>query len=111
MRVATALSVLLVSCTAQKTERWESSTIDGRRARGFTLAIRGDEVIGGHDGCNGWGISENPDLIVMEAQECPPDPARDAYWILARGKETSYSPQGDKLVARGGPHIGLFIRG
>lgn len=110
VRIIAALSVLLVSCTAQETERWESSTIDGRPASGFVLAMRGGEVVGGHDGCNGWGISEHPDLIVMETEECPPDSTRDVYWVLARGNETAYSRQGSKLIARGGQHTGVFVR-
>jgi hypothetical protein len=103
------LTLSLGSCT-QQPERWISSTIDDRPTSSFRLVTRGGEVVGGHDGCNGWAVSDQPGLITMDAQECPPDPMRDAYWSLARSNGTTRHREGDKLVARAGGHIGVFVR-
>jgi hypothetical protein len=103
------LVLLLMSCT-QQAERWVSSTIDGRSTSSFTLVTRGGKIVGGHDGCNGWAISDQPGMITMDAQECPPDPTRDAYWMLARASGTVRHQDGTKLLARAGDHVGVFVR-
>ena len=72
------------------------------------LVMKGGEIIGGHDTCNGWGLSEHPDLLVMTAQECPLDDNTKAYWALARGEGATYAQRGTKLIAKRGAHIGVF---
>jgi hypothetical protein len=111
MRLLTisALILSLASC-AKQPEKWVSSTIDGRPTSSFALVTRGSEIVGGHDGCNGWAVSDQPGLITMDAQECPPDPMRDAFWALARGSGTTRHREGDRLVARAAGHIGIFVR-
>jgi len=102
--------LLLASCLLSQQEEWTSVTIDARSASGFTLVIKDGKVIGGHDTCNGWGLSDQPGLIVMTAQECPSDKNNDAYWALVRGEGATYDPQGAKLIAKQGRHIGVFRR-
>lgn len=105
-----ASCLALLSCTSEKQEKWQSVTIDGKKARDFVLVTRGGEITGGHDACNGWGLSDHPDLIVMEAQECPPDPLRDVYWNLARGAGATYTREGPTLTVRRGKHVAIFQR-
>lgn len=105
-----AVCCLLAACGHERTERWEAVTIDGRSASGFVLVTRAEIVIGGHDGCNGWGLSNQPGMIVSDAQECPPDPMRDAYWSLATGRGASHTRTGNRLVARAPSHSAVFRR-
>jgi hypothetical protein len=105
-----ALSMLLGSCGADETERWESVTIDGRSASGFVLVIRAGDVIGGHDQCNGWGLADQPGMIISDAQECPPDPLRDVYWALATGGDASHTRAGNQLIVRTPSHSAVFTR-
>ena len=70
--------------------------------------MKDKKVIGGHDTCNEWGLSDHPGLIVMTAQECPSDDIIKAYWGLARGKKAIYTQHGNKLIAKAGGHIGVF---
>jgi hypothetical protein len=105
-----AMSLLLAACTAQEPERWQAVAIDGRPAAGLRLIIRDGKVIGGNDGCNGWSLSDQPGMIVSDAQECPPSATRDAYWTLARGVGATYSRAGGKLVVHTGKHSGVFSR-
>jgi hypothetical protein len=72
------------------------------------LVMRNGEVIGGHDGCNGWGLSDQPGLIVSDAQECPPDQMRNVYWLIATGPRTSLTKVGDQLLVRAPGHVGTF---
>ncbi len=74
------------------------------------MLTRGAKVVGGHDGCNGWGPSEQPALIIMDAQECPPDAHREAYWALARGHGATYLLGKTRLTARHGKHVGVFVK-
>ncbi len=99
--------LLLASCGAAQ-EKWASATIDGAPRPDFTLVTRGGEIVGGHDGCNGWGRSDQPGLITIDLQECPPDPVRDAYWKLATGEGATFSRDGSRLVARNAGHVGVF---
>lgn len=104
------LSCLLAACGHPQSQRWEAVTIDGQPASGFVLVTRGDDVVGGHDGCNGWGLADQPGMIVSDAQECPPDPRRDAYWALATGGNASHSRAKDRLIARTPGHSAIFKR-
>jgi hypothetical protein len=104
------LGFLLAACGQGKSERWEAVTIDGRPASGLVLVMRGKAVVGGHDGCNGWGVSDQPGMIVTDAQECPPDPMRDAYWALATGPSATHTRARDQLVARTPNHSAVFRR-
>jgi phage terminase large subunit-like protein len=74
------------------------------------LVTRRDKVIGGHDRCNGWGLADQPGMIVSDAQECPRDPMRDAYWLLATGREASRTRAGSQLIARTPGHAAIFRR-
>lgn len=102
--------VLLASCAAQPQERWVSATIDGQRRSDFVLVTSGSEIVGGHDSCNGWGLSDQPGLITIDLEECPQDPVRDAYWAIARGVGATRSQQGNRLVARNAEHVGVFFK-
>ena len=104
------LSLLLGSCGLPPNERWEAVTIDGQPAPEFVLVTRARKVIGGHDGCNGWGLADQPGMIVSDAQECPPDPMRDVYWLLARGGHRIRTASGNELVIRSNGHCALFRR-
>lgn len=111
MRISSPfLCFLLASCSLSQQEEWVSVTIDGRPASGFVLAMKDGKVIGGHDSCNGWGLSDQPGLIVSTAQECPSDQRIDAYWALARGETATYDVRETRLVARQGRHVGVFRR-
>lgn len=101
------LSCLLAAC-GQAHERWEAVTIDGQPASGFVLVTRDDDVVGGHDGCNGWGLADQPGMIVSDAHECPPDPMRDAYWAIATRRNDSHLRAGDQLIARTPSHSAVF---
>lgn len=103
-----AICLMLLSCSPNEQEKWASVTIDGRRASGFVLVMKDGEVIGGHDTCNEWGLSDQPGLIVVTAQECPPDDITEAYWALARGERATHTQHGTKLIAKRGEHIGVF---
>jgi hypothetical protein len=109
MRLPILLALTLTAC-AQQPVNWVSATIDGRSTNSFALVTRGGEIIGGHDGCNAWGLSDQPGLITMDAQECPPDTMRDVYWRLARAKEATRNREGHMLVVRAGQHAGIFVR-
>ena len=102
------ICLMLASCSRSQQEKWTSVTIDARRASGFVLVMQDGEVIGGHDTCNGWGLSDQPGLLVTTAQECPSDENTQAYWALARGEGATYNQQGNKLIAKQGQHIGVF---
>jgi hypothetical protein len=104
------LSLLLLAACDPPQAKWVSATIDGRPRSDFTLVTRGEEVVGGHDGCNGWGRSDQPGMITIDLQECPPDPVRDAYWRVATGKGATLSRQGTRLVARNTGHVGVFAK-
>ena len=109
MRAALLSLLLLASCDAPQ-EKWVSATIDGRPRSDFTLVTRGGEIVGGHDGCNGLGRSDQPGLITIDLQECPPDPVRDAYWKVALGEGATLARQGTRLVARQAGHVGVFAK-
>lgn len=102
------LCCLLAGCGQAQPQRWEAVTIDGRPASGFVLVTHGDDVVGGHDGCNGWGLADQPGMIVSDAQECPPDPVRDAYWALATGRDASRTRAEDQLIVRAPGHSAIF---
>jgi hypothetical protein len=103
-----ALCCFLAACGHERTQRWEAVTIDGQPASGFVLVTRNEVVIGGHDGCNGWGLADQPGMIVSDAQECAPDPMRDAYRAVAIGREASHTRAGDQLIARAPGHSAVF---
>jgi hypothetical protein len=103
-----AMCFMLLSCSPYEQEEWGSVTLNGRRASGFVLILNEGEVIGGHDTCNGWGLSDQPDLIVMDAQECPSDDNTEAYWALARGEGATFTQHGTKLIIKRGEHTGVF---
>lgn len=91
---------------------WIAVSIDGHRTneKRFTLFIDGGEPNSGYDGCNGWGRSEQPGMIVTELEECPPDPLRTAYWALATDQEATLIERGDRLTIRSRGHVGTFVR-
>lgn len=84
--------------------------IDGQHKSDFQLVTRGGNIVGGHDSCNGWGRSDQEGLITIDLEECPHDPLRDAYWILATGQGAVITRQPDRLVIRNDGHIGTFVK-
>ena len=92
---------------------WSALSVDGRPvpSRDYSISITGGQVSSGYDGCNGWGVSDHPDLIVVELEECPPNPTRDAYWAAVRGRGSSIELRDDdRLVTGNGRHVAVFSR-
>jgi hypothetical protein len=93
--------------------RWEAEILDGQnvRSRGYVIHVKNKAVTSGRDGCNAWGRSDQPGLIVSDAQECPHDPLAPAYWQIADA-----APFGGRLLADGrlrvsaGGHKATFRR-
>jgi hypothetical protein len=103
---------------AEEDGGWGAVTIDGRpvSAEDYRIAVRGREVVGGRDGCNGWGYTDDPPgpdgsrMIVSTLVECPDDPVRRAYWTLrSRGIALELRPDGSLRVAGQG-HEAIFHR-
>ena len=103
---------------AEEDGGWGAVIIDGRpvSAEDYRIAVKGGEVVGGYDGCNSWGYTDDPlgpdgsRMIVSTLVECPDDRVRRAYWTLrSRGTALELRPDGSlRLAGRG--HEAIFQR-
>ena len=72
---------------------WQAVQINGQdvRAHGYIVSFENGEIVGGKDGCNNWGFTDDVDpvtgerMVMSDLMYCPPGPADDAYWSLASG--------------------------
>ena len=91
---------------------WVLETIDGRRVApdDYALALEDDRITGGRDGCNAWGYAApEGDLMIVDAQECPPSAEQRAYRRALPADRRVPPASGDRITIAGGGHV-LTVR-
>jgi hypothetical protein len=77
------LVLLLSGCFGSDQDgNWQVTAINNHPVRDhrFSFHFEAGHVTGGLDGCNRWGRDEsNPNMIVLDAKECPQDAETKAY--------------------------------
>ena len=103
---------------AEEDGSWGAVLIDGRpvSAEDYRIVVEDRQVVGGRDGCNDWGFTDDPPgpdgsrMIISTLVACPEDPVREAYWaVRARGVVPELRPDGSLRLAGWG-HVAIFRR-
>ena len=93
---------------------WRAERIDGDPVgrTEFLIRVRGGRVVGGKDGCNGWGFDQSrpPEpngsrLVVSTCMGCPGIPKISEYWrAIGNGNVIPVLTDQDQLRLRAGGH-------
>ena len=98
---------------------WRAMRLDGERVPGavnYSVSIRDRDVVGGEDGCNSWGFTDDPPLpngdrmTTSTLVGCSPLPLEGSYRALVFGRPHPALLDDGSLRLATSSHSGIFRR-